>query len=343
MDEASWDAQQLEKVLGRGKVEEFQRRFLAHHGRTNEQIDDILDRENNGPLKRRINDLRHRQNAVRQALPMAEKRQTLPGDLVVDLGESVLMRLLLVREGEFLMGTAGPPEEVGTEGPQHLVRIAVPFYFGEFPVTQAQFARVTGQNPSQFKGDSDRPVDNVSWFMAQEFCLRMSKITGRLVRLPSEAEWEYACRAGTTFNYHWGHEATAEEANCRTGDLFAVPSEPDNEMTTSVRGRYPPNGWGFYDMHGNVQEWCEDEWHDTYKGAPADGSAWVTPGYENPFRPLRGGSCWHYAAACTSAARQLLRADACDEPDERLEDDDAVGRLLRDRPPVGIRIVVELR
>jgi formylglycine-generating enzyme required for sulfatase activity len=93
-------------------------------------------------------------------------------------------------------------------------------------------------------------------------------------------------------------------------------------------------------LHGNVQEWCEDEWHLTYAGAPADGSAWVTPGDEDPFRLLRGGSCWHFATACTCAARQMLRADAHDEPDE-LPDDDLLGRLLRDRPPVGFRVVVE--
>ncbi|MCI0683341.1 MAG: formylglycine-generating enzyme family protein [Gemmataceae bacterium] len=346
MDETAWDAQRLENVLGAGAVEGFRRRFLAHRGCTSEQIDDILDRENDGPLKRRINDLRRRQDATRRALPArGHQTDSLPDKLVVDVGDNAPMRLLLVREGDFLMGTMGPADEAGCEGPQHVVRIAAPFYLGEFPVTQVQFATVMGRNPSRFKGDSDRPVEQVSWFMAQEFCLRMSDTIGRRVRLPSEAEWEYACRAGAASKYHWGDEATAELVNCKTGDPLAALTDDfstkDQDVTTNVQGRFPPNSWGFYDMLGNVQEWCEDEWHNDYAGAPTDGSAWVTAGDEEPFRPVRGGSCRHFATACTSAARQQLRADACDEPEELL-DDDLIGAVLRSFPPVGFRVVVEV-
>ncbi len=345
LDEAAWDARRLEYVLGAGEVERFRRRFLTHQGCSPAQIDDVLDWENNGPLKRRMNDLRRRQEAVRRTLPArGPVTDSLPPELVLEVGDGVTLRLRLIPAGEFPMGTAGPPGEAGSEGPQHRVRIARPFYLGEFPVTQAQFEAVMGRNPSRFTGDSDRPVEQVSWFAAQEFCLQLSQAAGRWVRLPSEAEWEYACRAGTTSKYPWGGEATAEQANCKTGDpktMFLGGAEGgEQQIGTNVRGRYPANAWGIYDLHGNVQEWCEDEWHGNYEGAPADGSARLTPGDENPFRALRGGSCWHHAAACTSASLQMLRADAHDEPDE-LPGDDLLGALLREQPPVGFRVVVE--
>jgi formylglycine-generating enzyme required for sulfatase activity len=345
LDDAAWEARRLEKVLGAGEVEGFRPRFLAHRGHTQEQIDDILDRENKGPLKRRINELRRRQMAMRRNLPSrGDPAGALPGNLALDLGDGVSMRLLLVRVGEFLMGTAGSPDEVGSEKPQHHVRITRPFYLGEFPVTQAQFAMVLAQYPSRFQGDSDRPVEHVSWFAAQEFCLRLSTVTGRLVRLPSEAEWEYACRAGTTFQYTWGDQVTAEQVNCRFGDPLEAfihgTAIKDHDLTTNSQGRFPPNAWGFYDMHGNVQEWCEDEWHEDYVGSPPDGAAWVNAGNENPFRSLRGGSCWHFATACTSTARQRMRADINDEPAERPATG-PMGALFGGGPPVGFRVVVE--
>jgi formylglycine-generating enzyme required for sulfatase activity len=344
MDDSIWDADRLEKVLGPDKVECFRRNFLAHRGYKNAQIDDILDRHNNGPLKRRINDLRRRQKILHANLrEQKNKSDYMPDKLVLDFSAGVSLRFLLVRVGIFLMGSAGTSEEVGPEGPQHQVRIEKPFYLGEFPVTQAQFAGVMGSNPSRFKGDSDRPVDNISWFTAQEFCMRLSKAVGRSVRLPAEAEWEYACRAGTMGKFHWGENASAEQINCKTGDLSdALAADPakDQRVTTSIQGRFPPNAWGFYDMHGNVQEWCEDEWHDNYAGAPANGEAWVTPGDENPFRPLRGGSCWHYLTACTAAARQQCRADS----EDKLSDsrDDSFRSLFGPGPARGFRVVVEV-
>jgi formylglycine-generating enzyme required for sulfatase activity len=345
MDMKAWDTAELEKVLGSEKVDSFRRSFLAHRGCTTSQIDDVLDRHKNGPLKRRINDLRRCQKAMRRTLPSSQKQTDSPADSVIlSFGDDISMRLRLVQKGEYLMGAAGTPEEAGCEGPQRVVRIEKPFYLGEFPVTQTQFAALMDTNPSRCKGDSDRPVDNVSWFAALEFCMRLSKKAGRWVRLPSEAEWEYACRAGSSGKFHWGEDATGEHVNCKTGDLLqAFPADPaeDSVATTNVQGRFPPNAWGFYDMHGNVQEWCEDEWHNGYTGAPSDGTAWLTTGDENPFRPLRGGSCWHYATACTSAARQQLRADSGDKLDEP-DEDGLLGSIFGHGPHWGFRVVVEV-
>jgi formylglycine-generating enzyme required for sulfatase activity len=350
MDDSDWEAGRLENLLGAGEADVFRRRFLAHRGCSPEQIEDILDRENNGPLKRRINEFRQRQSAIRGALPTRTKVSgPMPPLITLEFGGDVTMRLWLTPAGEFLMGTASSPDGFTNQAPQHVVCFARPFYLGIFPVTQAQFEAVMGYNPSRFTGDSDRPVEKVSWFAAQEFCMRLSQATGRWVRLPREAEWEYACRAGTKSKYPWGEEMAAEQVNAKIRDpLEPFPTKADlgtEEISTSVQGRYPPNAWGFYDMLGNVEEWCEDEWHDNYVGAPADGSAWVTPGDENPFRVVRGGSCWHIAAACTSAARVMTRGDAHGEPEEPVEDDAfqaLLTRIIRDQPPMGFRVVVDV-
>ncbi len=251
MDDAAWDNARLENVLGAGEVDAFRRRFLAHRGCGPDQIEDVFDRERNGPLKRRITDLRRREEAVRRSLPARTPAPgPLPPALTLNPAGDAPLRLRLVPEGEFLMGSAGPADEVGPERPQHRVRIARPFYLGEFPVTQAQFEALLGRNPSRFRGDSDRPVERVSWFAAREFCLRLSQAAGFWIRLPSEAEWEYACRAGTTSAYHWGDAVTDEQVNCKTGKLWTE----ERETETNVQGRYPPNAWGLYDLHGNVQE-----------------------------------------------------------------------------------------
>lgn len=176
---------------------------------------------------------------------------------------SIGMKLALVPAGEFMMGS--PKGEVGRhsdEGPVHRVRITRSFFIGAYEVTQAEYEQVIGVNPSFFKtmpGEDTRrfPVEQVSWNDAQEFCRRLSdlpgeKATGRAYRLPTEAEWEYACRAGTTTPFHCGTNLNGDQTHCR------VPWDPATrgpylERTISV-GRYPPNTFGLYDMHGNVFE-----------------------------------------------------------------------------------------
>ena len=207
------------------------------------------------------------------------------------------LELVSIPGGVFLMGSPkDEPECYEDEGPQHKVQVPE-FYMGKYPVTQAQWKAVAAlpqvernldTDPSYFKGD-DCPVERVSWYEAVEFCKRLSKHTGREYRLPTEAEWEYACRAGTTTFFHFGDSLTSELANY------------DTNQTTPV-GNYPPNAFGLYDMHGNVWEWCQDHWHDNYKGAPTDGSAWDDQG-ENDSRVLRGGSWIYIPRLCRSASR----------------------------------------
>ena len=175
-------------------------------------------------------------------------------------------------------------------------------------MTQAQYEAIEGSNPSNFNG-ANRPVENVSWNDAIEFCEKLSQCMGRTYRLPSEAEWEYACRAGTTTPFHFGETITTQLANYNgSGSAFGgepiYRSEPRGEyrQQTIGVGSFPPNAFGLYDMHDNVWEWCQDVWHENYNGAPIDGSAWVTGGDGNRWL-LRGGSWDYNPGLCRSANR----------------------------------------
>ena len=229
------------------------------------------------------------------------------------LGAELNLEMVPIPAGAFLMGS--PEEEPGrldVEGPQHRVRLA-PFSLARTPITQAQWRQVARwqpaardpdwerpltPDPSFFKGDRPeedrRPVESVSWFDAQEFCRRLSRRTGKRYGLPSEAQWEYACRAGTTTPYAFGDTLSQRQANVAGSE------------TTEV-DRFQPNVWGLRDLHGNVWEWCDDHWHDNYKGAPTDGSAWLNPKATNDeARLLRGGSWLFDPGYCRSAYRNPL-------------------------------------
>ncbi len=189
------------------------------------------------------------------------------------------------------------------EGPQHKVTIPNGFWLGQTPVTQAFYEAVIGQNPSGFQGDTQRPVENVSWEDVVAFCDRLNQLLSELgdlhARLPSEAEWEYACRAGMTAALYNGKELTSETEACpNLAELAWYYANSGN--TTHPVAQKRPNDWGLHDMLGNVLEWCQDAWHDNYTGAPADGSAWAG---EGRFRVSRGGSWAHHARDCRCACR----------------------------------------
>ncbi len=221
---------------------------------------------------------------------------------------NISVQMVYIPGGKFMMGS---PEGKGNESekPQHAVTVS-PFFMGKYPVTQAEWREIASlpkvnrdlqPDPSNFQGDN-RPVERVSWYDAVEFCQRLSKLTGKEYRLPSEAEWEYACRAGTTTLFHFGETITGKLANYRAHETHA--SEPKGEyreQSTPV-GSFPPNAFGLYDMHGNVFEWCADTWHHNYEGAPKDGSAWTKDGDDNR-SSLRGGSWYNNPELCRSAYR----------------------------------------
>jgi formylglycine-generating enzyme required for sulfatase activity len=260
---------------------------------------------------------------------ITSRRQAHAEYLRENLGNGTTLDLVTISGGTFTMGSPAGEEGrdwyndalkgVNVEGPQHQVKIP-PFLMGKYPVTQAQWKAVAAlpkvernleADPANFKGDN-RPVEQVSWDDAIEFCQRISKRTGRKYRLPSEAEWEYACRAGTTTPFHFGSTLTTDVANYRgtdweykgktyPGSYGQGPKGEYRQQTTDV-GRFSANAFGLYDMHGNVLEWCLDHWHNTYDGAPTDGSAWLSSG-ESDLRLLRGGSWADNPRDCRSALR----------------------------------------
>jgi formylglycine-generating enzyme required for sulfatase activity len=223
-------------------------------------------------------------------------------ELTLDLGGGAMLELVLIPAGDFMMGS--PDSEQGRdsgEGPRHPVRISRAFYMGKYEVTQAQWRAVMGADPSNFQGDDQLPVDTVSWDMCREFCRRLSERMNRPVRLPTEAEWEYACRAGSTGRFCFGDS----EGQLRA---YAWDYTGSGGKTHPVGGKQA-NAWGLYDMHGNVCEWCEDVWHEDYAGAPADGSAWRSGGDASRY-VQRGGSWTNVALRCRSACRYTRSPDS---------------------------------
>ena len=217
-----------------------------------------------------------------------------------DLGNGVKLEMVEIPAGRFLMGAAkGEVDASSAEYPQHPVNVPS-FFLSKYPITQAQYQQVIESHPSHFKGNL-LPVDNVFWEEAQAFCVKLSE-RGHTYRLPSEAEWEYACRAGTTKPFYFGETITPELVNYDGNYPYGeAPKGEDRKKTTQV-GSFFANGFGLFDMHGNVGEWCEDDWHEDYNGAPNDGSAWKTGG--NPqYHVLRGGNWGSYGPYCRSAYR----------------------------------------
>lgn len=222
---------------------------------------------------------------------------------------SISVEFVLIPAGKFYMGS--PLDEVdrfGDEGPRHIVHIENSYYLGRYEIIQKQWREVMGDNPSNFKGD-DLPVENISWNDVQVFIHKLNeKEETNKYRLPSEAEWEYACRAGTTTRYSFGNDSS------KLGE-YAWYDDNSYSKTHPV-GQKTPNPWGLYDMHGNVWEWCQDWHYGCYTDAPTDGSAWElgqdwhSKTYGNgTFRIVRGGHWDISAGYCRSALRGLIVPD----------------------------------
>ncbi len=258
------------------------------------------------------------------------------------LAPGIDLEMVLVPGGSFLMGSPDDePKRDKDESPQHLVTVPT-FFMGCYPVTQAQWRVVANwesiqQNldpsPSHFRGEQ-RPVEQISWYDAAEFCDRLAQRTQRSYRLPSEAEWEYACRAGTQTPFYFGETVSPNLANYDGNFMYGQsPSQrqitesnvriisfsekkmtqPQSQKrvdsqkeyraeTTTVANFNAPNAYGLCDMHGNVFEWCADHWHENYEGAPNDGSIWSSS-QESADRVIRGGSWYSSPGLCRSASR----------------------------------------
>jgi formylglycine-generating enzyme required for sulfatase activity len=270
------------------------------------------------------------------------------GSLIIDLGQGVKLELVRIEPGEFDIGATeeeirtAEERDRGTrrlfegELPRHRVRITKPFYLGKFPITQEQYSAVTGKsNPSIFSAEgaeiiyrervrrlkTDRfPVENVSWLDAQEFCGFLNekhlpqvpkslRQAGYRFRLPTEAQWEYACRAKTTTPFHFGKVLNGKQANCDGTAPFGTTEKGPFLLRTTSVGEYPPNDWGLYDMHGNVYQWCEDAYDPTYY-SKGDTENPFYQGKDGDPRVMRGG-CWAGPSRnCRAADRGWNAADS---------------------------------
>ena len=218
--------------------------------------------------------------------------------------QEVTQRLRWIRPGRFLMGS--PDDESGRvawEGPQHEVRIPRGFWLADTACTQALWQAVMGENPSRFQDNPKRPVEQVSWDDVQGFLDRANALVPGLdLSLPSEAQWEYVCRAGTTTPFSFGDMITPDQVNHDGNYPYAGAEKGLYREETVPVASLPPNPWGLFEMHGNVWEWVEDQWHDSYEGAPENGTAWLAkqPG-AGARRVVRGGS-WNDSARYVRSA-----------------------------------------
>jgi formylglycine-generating enzyme required for sulfatase activity len=259
------------------------------------------------------------------SVPLAVVAAPVPPAQPKTITNSIGMKLVVVPKGKFVMGM--PKTEKGVYGnePEHEVEITKSFHMGAYEVTQAEYEKVTKENPSQYRAGgkmADKvkeldtkqfPVEDVSWDEAVAFCkalgaLPEEKKAGRVYRLPTEAEWEYACRAGTKTRYAFGDELTVKDANCVGVLLANNEPQPGALGRPSAVGSYKPNAWGLYDMHGNVWEWCSD-WYgeDYYTKSPKQDPP--GPDKETGKRVRRGGDFAFYTMHLRSGSRFPYQSD----------------------------------
>jgi formylglycine-generating enzyme required for sulfatase activity len=219
-----------------------------------------------------------------------------------NLGNDIELDLVLIPSGEFMMGNDHHHQD---EQPIHQVKLPS-FYIGKYPITQAQYRSIMGDDQG-FGLSANYPIEQISWHDALDFCTKLSQQTGRTYTLPSEAQWEYACRAGTNTAFHFGATITPELANYNGDYPYQNAPLGENRAQATLVGSFPPNAWGVYDLHGNVWEWCLDTYQPNYQGAPTDGSAWGANSTERDLNRVMRGGAWDYVArGCRSAVRCSL-------------------------------------
>ena len=219
-----------------------------------------------------------------------------------DLQKTATLDMVYIPGGQFSMGSpASEASRQANEGPQHAVTVPS-FFMGKYPITQAQWQTIMGKNPAKFQG-ANHPVEQVSWQAATEFCQKLSALTSQDYRLPSEAEWEYAARAGTITPFSVGATLTTDLANYDGSYTYGQGPRGTFRKATTPVGQFVANAFGLYDMHGEVWEWCLDHWHNSYNGAPTDGTAWVNKDDMKTRRVRRGGSWYDGPHACRAAFR----------------------------------------
>lgn len=228
------------------------------------------------------------------------------------LGNDVTIDMTYIPAGSFMMGLTEEQNDSYVDDskkaqtPQHLVTLSA-FHMGKYPITQKQYQHIMGENPSYFKGNN-RPVETVPWHRAKDFCQKLSIKTGKVYTLPSESQWEYACRAGSTTLFYCGDNITTEIANYNGNSHGEGIIKRINRKETTDVNLFNPNAFGLYDMHGNVIQWCEDTWHSNYKGAPTNGESWIEdlPAWrfgDYYYHVLRGGSWSTGYMGCHSSSR----------------------------------------
>ncbi|QDT57361.1 Serine/threonine-protein kinase pkn1 [Caulifigura coniformis] len=303
----------IQELFGPDREQSFQLRYLIQQGCAPEECDVVLGNEGDSPLLRRIRSVRRgravtladarRKKAPTVAVKFAEKR------LRIAINSEVEIDFLLIPAGTFQMGWAGDGTSTpGGHAPGAItISIARPFYLGKVPVTLEQWQALMDSNPNEFDGDGSLPVDRASWLDAQEFCERLTARSGLPCRLPTEAEWEYACRAGTTTRFSTGDELLSSQGNFKPREEFEQADAPKRQTTAVVT--YPPNQWGLFDMHGNIFEWCEDCLHEGSEGMPVDGSPYLLNADSQPRQIMRGGSFNKPAAYAASYWRESASAD----------------------------------
>ena len=301
---------------------EYQWRQFLNGKTISDNFGKLLDRLTAYRVKERPNSV---VDILQVLQPKASPSQTVQAlastssnSLVLDCGNGVKLELVRIPEGKFMMGS----DEKNDRQPIHEV-VLQEFWMGKYAVTQKQWQAIMGNNSAEFKFKGENlPIESISWHDAMEFCERVSQKLGKKVRLPTEAEWEYACRAGTTSTFHCGDTITADLVNYVYGKLLKGQYRG---KTVDVDSFYP-NQWGLYQMHGNVWEYCLDNWHGDYSAKPVrlkhnGNEPWIDNITKsgNPYHVVRGGSRHNKALNCTSASRQICYAEhGCEDTGFRL-------------------------